>query len=89
VRPLHVRRSGYGRWQLVVPSAGDRVAKPNAQAMRDIARSVLRSSCVLCDFDEAEGDVINHCDVCCRRITTELWALFMLGRKPPQPRSPL
>jgi hypothetical protein len=57
--------------------------------MKSIARDVLRSSCVLCDFDEAEGDVVNHCDVCCRRITTELWALFMLGRKPPQPRSAL
>lgn len=28
------------------------------------------TGCPHCDHDEAEGGLVNHCDDCCRRITT-------------------
>lgn len=33
------------------------------------------SCCRECDYDEAGGGLVNHCDRCCRRITSGLFAL--------------
>ena len=35
----------------------------------------LDDTCMKCDYDEAEGYLINHCNDCCRRIVTKLWRL--------------
>lgn len=32
-------------------------------------------SCGKCDYDEAEGGLVNHCPECCHRITTMAWAV--------------
>jgi hypothetical protein len=32
--------------------------------------------CPHCDYDEAEGGLMNHCDACCRRVTALTWELF-------------
>jgi hypothetical protein len=34
----------------------------------------LDNTCPHCDYDEAEGALVNHCDACCRKIVRELWA---------------
>jgi len=34
----------------------------------------LDNTCPHCDYDEAEGGLLNHCDACCRKIVTALWA---------------
>lgn len=39
-----------------------------------IPLKALDNTCPHCTFDEAEGDLLNHCDACCRKIVTELWA---------------
>lgn len=31
--------------------------------------------CSSCEYDEAEGDLVNHCDKCCREVTTRAFAL--------------
>lgn len=31
--------------------------------------------CSKCEYDEADGGLFNHCDTCCRRITTFAWGL--------------
>lgn len=36
-------------------------------------REIVRTCCPSCDYDEAEGDLLNHCDKCCRRITRDLY----------------
>jgi hypothetical protein len=42
-------------------------------------RAVLQATvavelcCSKCDYDEAEGALINHCDACCRVIVQKLW----------------
>lgn len=30
-----------------------------------------------CNYDEAEGGLVNHCDACCRKITTDLFELIV------------
>jgi len=32
--------------------------------------------CVDCDLDEAEGELIDHCDVCCRKVTALVWEML-------------
>ena len=32
----------------------------------------LDRRCMQCDYDEAEGGLISHCDKCCRKIVAEL-----------------
>lgn len=29
-----------------------------------------------CDYDEAEGGLINHCDKCCRKIVKKLVGIY-------------
>lgn len=36
----------------------------------DVMASITGQRCGRCDYDEASGDVVSHCDHCCRRITT-------------------
>lgn len=43
------------------------------------ARKILQSQCAQCEYDEAEGGFIDHCDGCCRRIVTELYGPLILG----------
>ncbi len=35
------------------------------------------TNCSKCDHDEAEGEVLDHCDKCCRSITTQVWAIVV------------
>jgi hypothetical protein len=60
----------------------------NLRKMVQAARHLVLSGCRLCDVDEAEGGVVNHCEVCCRRITTEAYGLFVRGDMPQRPRNP-
>ena len=49
--------------------AACRKAKRRAQQLRKISETC----CSACDYYEAEGGLFNHCDKCCRAITTALW----------------
>jgi hypothetical protein len=49
-------------------------------------RAITEQSCGECDYDEADGGLMNHCNKCCRKITTEAYALAHAG--PPLPREP-
>lgn len=33
----------------------------------------LLGGCCRCEYDEAEGGIMNHCDACCRKITAAVW----------------
>lgn len=35
--------------------------------------SLLREGCARCDFDEAEGGLVNHCRDCQRKIVTQAY----------------
>lgn len=37
-------------------------------SVREELRKILEG-CSRCDFDEAEGELVNHCDACCRKVT--------------------
>ncbi len=39
-------------------------------AMRKAADEIM---CGHCDYDEAEGVLVDHCDGCCRQIVTRLF----------------
>lgn len=41
----------------------------------DQVKELSETSCPGCDFDEAEGGLVSHCDDCCRRIVKSLWAM--------------
>lgn len=46
------------------------------ESRRNNADAALRKSlagCRSCDYDEAEGGLVNHCDACCRRVTAAAW----------------
>lgn len=41
-----------------------------------LAEKELRKAlagCSRCDYDEAEGGLLDHCDKCCRNIATVAW----------------
>ncbi len=42
------------------------------QRLSPLANSL--EGCSWCDHDEAEGDLIDHCDSCCRKVTTAAYA---------------
>jgi len=43
-----------------------------------LARAVLQDTCCnTCEYDEAEGVLLNHCGKCCREIVTKLWKELM------------
>ena len=42
-----------------------------ARAMRDALQP-----CRQCDYDEAEGDLYNHCPSCCHRVTSTAYEHF-------------
>lgn len=44
---------------------------------------ILGTSCRKCDFDEAEGVLIDHCDECCRRIVGLIWERTYLSKDAP------
>lgn len=58
----------------------------NLRKMVQAGRRVVVDGCMRCEYDEAEGGLVNHCDACCRKITTELYGLLVRGDMPP--RSP-
>ena len=33
----------------------------------------LDTCCMRCEYDEAEGLLVNHCNACTRKIVTALW----------------
>lgn len=35
-----------------------------------------------CDYDEAEGGLLNHCEDCCRKITAQAYELFAIQMIP-------
>jgi len=39
---------------------------------------LLENGCSGCDFDEAEGGLMNHCSDCCRKITTLAYYLLVV-----------
>lgn len=43
------------------------------------ARKVLQTCCPHCDYDEAEGILLDHCKDCCHKIVTELWQAFYIS----------
>lgn len=47
------------------------------KALVKIIRREFESGCPHCEYDEAEGGLFNHCDQCCRRITTKLGGLLL------------
>lgn len=44
-------------------------------------KAEVTNSCGACDYDEAEGGLVNHCPKCCHRIATAAWA-FVHQEKP-------
>jgi len=40
----------------------------------------LLKGCNQCDWDEAEGGLLNHCPACCHKVTTLAWETFMEGK---------
>lgn len=54
----------------------------NLRKMVQASRKSLMAGCNGCDYDEAEGGLVNHCDACCRKITARLYGLLVLGEMP-------
>ncbi len=44
----------------------------------------LEDGCSGCEFDEAEGGLVNHCDTCCRWLTTQAYELFVIRMEWPE-----
>ena len=44
-----------------------------------VIQTLADTTCGHCDFDEAEGVIIDHCDVCCRKIVAQIWQLALRG----------
>ena len=40
-----------------------------------IRKLLEETHCSRCDFDEAEGGLVDHCDACCRQIVTKAWRI--------------
>lgn len=40
--------------------------------------ALLESGCPNCEFDEAEGELVNHCAECQKAIVTDLYQLMVL-----------
>lgn len=56
--------------------ASNTTAKREARrraAFVDRILEALCTSCSRCEFDEAEGLVVNHCNACCRKIVGKVW----------------
>jgi len=49
------------------------------QRLRKAMRDVL-DGCPRCDYDEAEGALIDHCLECRRKVTMKAWELFVENR---------
>jgi hypothetical protein len=43
--------------------------------------AAFKISCPHCEFDEAEGDLIDHCDRCCRRIAVAVGRMLSIKRR--------
>jgi hypothetical protein len=41
-------------------------------------RIISNTHCNYCEYDEASGDLFNHCPACCEKIVTLLWPLIMM-----------
>ena len=54
----------------------------NLRKLVQAGRNRVLQGCNRCDVDEAEGGVMNHCDACCRFITTDLYAILVRGELP-------
>lgn len=55
----------------------------NTSDKREAATAILKAlaGCRGCEYDEADGALFNHCDKCCRRITTLAWEWAHASRK--------
>jgi len=43
--------------------------------------AACKISCERCEFDESEGELIDHCDRCCRRIAVAVGRMLSIKRK--------
>lgn len=44
----------------------------------------LEEGCSTCEFDEAEGGLMDHCDKCCRQITTMAYEILVINMEWPE-----
>jgi hypothetical protein len=47
----------------------------------------LLAGCSKCEYDEAEGGIVNHCDACCRKFTTAGWRWAHAPKPKPSPKT--
>jgi hypothetical protein len=40
-------------------------------------KHLTKTNCMACDYDEAEGFLIDHCRECSHKIVCELWKAFI------------
>ena len=57
--------------------------KQDLQKFRDLLEEGCHQGC---DYDEAEGDLIDHCDACCRKITVLAYELLVIRMEWPELR---
>lgn len=48
-------------------------ARSSDATMQAIERMLIVTQCSQCDYDEAEGGLVDHCDECCRKVTRYVW----------------
>ncbi len=46
-------------------------------------KGFLTTACGKCDYDEAEGVLIDHCKECCHRIVGQIWERTFLSKIAP------
>lgn len=54
-------------------------ATSHEDAFAKDVKSILLKACPQCDYDEAEGILIDHCKTCCHRIVGQLWERTFLS----------
>ena len=62
-------------WTPEVIELMESYARLAIQSHLEALRKLSETCCGHCDYDEAEGGLMDHCDKCCRKITTKLWEI--------------
>ncbi len=73
--PGAVDNEGINRLRLIAGKLG-RVSR----LLMDNGLDEVLEGCPRCEYDEAEGVILDHCDACCRVIATAAWALVSDAR---------
>lgn len=55
----------------------DRRQKSLQRLFNRARKKLTATSCMACDYDEAEGILIDHCKECCHKIVREMWQAFI------------